>query len=271
MPVSRSTSRSRKARSKRALCATSTPSPAKATKRRTASAAPGATASSAARIPVRSLTRGGSGTPGSTSVSNVPAGSSAHDALGADLADPVAASASARSSRGRRRRTSPAPAEGRAPCRAGPEGRPPPRRDRRALRAMPDARPPGRRPRAALGRSPPAPSGARRALAPLPPPPTGPRRATTSSTRRSAASSVSCTPDSVGEHMFVCKQSGPSHSRSPVRCDPRAEPGFARREPKRECSEPRREEGDRGGTRGSPTPDDPRSELAGRSPGSSSS
>ena len=77
-PVRSSTSRSRKARSKRALCATITErSPAKARKLRTAAPARGAPRTSRSAMPVIPSITGGMGTPGSTSVWNVPVGSSA--------------------------------------------------------------------------------------------------------------------------------------------------------------------------------------------------
>ena len=71
LPVRRSTARSRKPTSKRALCATSGASPANARKRRRASSGRGAPRSSDSRSPVRRAMVGGSATPGRTSVSNV--------------------------------------------------------------------------------------------------------------------------------------------------------------------------------------------------------
>ncbi len=75
-PVRSSTSRSRNARSKRALWATIAASPANETKRRIARSARGAPRSAAGRIPVSAATAGGSATPGSTSVSNASPSSS---------------------------------------------------------------------------------------------------------------------------------------------------------------------------------------------------
>ena len=87
-PVSRSTSRSRKPRSKRALWATRTASPANARSRRTARSALGAPRSASWWMPVSDVTAGGSGARGSTSVSNASSELEATDALRADLADP---------------------------------------------------------------------------------------------------------------------------------------------------------------------------------------
>ena len=89
-PVSRSTARSRKPTSKRALCAASGASPANARKRRTASSGRGARRSSASRRPVKRGDRRRQRDAGSTSVSNVSATSSALHANGADLAHAVA-------------------------------------------------------------------------------------------------------------------------------------------------------------------------------------
>ena len=113
--------------SNRALCATSTASPANSRNRRTASSTGGAPRSSRRRRS-RSAPRSaaGSGTRGLTSVSNALRELEPRDPHRADLADPRACRARARSSRGRRRRRSPpraaAPAPGgrRAPTRPAP-------------------------------------------------------------------------------------------------------------------------------------------------------
>ena len=76
-PVRSSTSRSRKPRSKRALCATSAASPANARNRRIASSTRGAPRRAAGWMPVSAVTAGGSGARGSTSVSKVSSSSRA--------------------------------------------------------------------------------------------------------------------------------------------------------------------------------------------------
>ena len=86
-PVRSSTSRSRNARSKRALCATIAPSPANARNCRTASSQRGAPRSASARIPVSDVTAGGQRDARvDEGLECVPELERA-DALGADLAD----------------------------------------------------------------------------------------------------------------------------------------------------------------------------------------
>ena len=200
-------SRSRNARSKRALCATSTQSPAKARNRRIAASTDGRAAEVARRaIPVsRGDRRRQRRRAGRTKVWKVAGRLEPRDADGADLADLRRAGREAGrlevdddERRGLERQVA---------RRRGGE------RDarRRATRA---ARPPRRPRRAACA---PAPAGrwrARRATRAASSAGTGPRRSSTSSTSRSAASRRSCTPAALAERMFVYDQ--PERRRPPV-------------------------------------------------------
>ena len=115
-------------------------------------------------------------------------------ALRPDLADPRSSAASGRSSRGRRRRS----ARARAGRRAlpAPRARPtPPRQARRASPATTSSSSERARAVGALARA--------KRLRAASSAATGPRRASTSSTRRSAASKESCTRPIVREHTFA--------------------------------------------------------------------
>ena len=187
-PVSRIVSWSRNAMSKRALCATSTASPANARKRRTAAATGGARRSSSSRRPVkRRRSPAGRRTPGLASVWNR-----------------VGRARAARPARRRTRRTGRARPESPVVSRskttnvrlleeqplAGRSGE----RDEVARPAQPRVglhRLVEQRPREARRER-----RSRAAGRPVRPrrPATGPRRSSTSSTSRSAASRRSCTP-----------------------------------------------------------------------------
>ena len=194
--VNRSTSRSRKATSKRALWATRTASPAKPRKRRTASSGRGAPRD-ADRGGYRSVPRSppAAGRPGrrasrtSRFARTRPRARRRSRRCGPSPARDL-------SSPGRRRRTS--RVSRRTSSAADRQG---PRR-RRASRA---ARLRGRCRRAVSERSPRARRRARRARAPPRAAGTGPRREATRSARRSAASKESCNPSKIDERMFVCK------------------------------------------------------------------
>ena len=194
MPVRRSVSRSRKARSKRALCATRTASPAKARKRRTASAGRGAPRSCAVRARSSRSRPASIGSPGSTSVSNSAVDLEAAHAHRPDLADLRRARAAARSSRGRRRRTS-RPRAGGPRRAAAASATASPLHASRASVSTTSARSVRARATGAC-RS----AKSRRAASSAS---TGPRCSSTSSTSRSAASSLSCMTESLGEHTFA--------------------------------------------------------------------
>ena len=159
-PVSRSVSRSRNARSKRALCATSTASPANARKLRTASAGRGAPRSCSFRSPVTALAPAAIGMPWIDERLELGLDLEAAQAHGPDLADPGLARAQARRLEvdDDVRRVLEQERRARAARRARPR--------RRSTRAAHRSR---RRPRAASARGRPAPAAGRRAAAPRPP------------------------------------------------------------------------------------------------------
>ena len=192
LPVRCVTSRSRKARSKRALCATSAASPANARSCLTACSARGAPRSVPGWMPVSEATAGGSATPGSTSVSNASSSASARTRCApiSQIRDvrgerPVVSRSTTTKCACSRRTSAPGGA-------ASPTDVP-----RQARRASPEttsssserARAAGALARAKSTR---AASSAG----------TGPRRNSTSSTSRSAASNESCMAGIVDEHTF---------------------------------------------------------------------
>ena len=197
-PVSRSTARSRKPTSKRALCATSGASPANPRKRRTASSDAGRAAQRRRRrIPVSARDRAAAARrPGGRASRSVSSISSAAHPHRADLAHAIAA----------RREPGRLEVEDdelgvldeRPPPAAPPRGRrAPPSQASRASPSTTSARSEwasvaGARSSAKSTRA--ASSAA-----------TAPRRAWTSSTSRSAASNESCIARHRSEHMFVFK------------------------------------------------------------------
>ena len=193
-PEISSTSRSRKARSKRALWATRTAcSPAKARKRLTAAGARGAPRRSRSWIPVRPAITGGSSTPGSTSVWNVPAGSSASMRTAPISQIPARA--------GRRPVVSRSTTTKRAASRGSPwpgGAVRPTQSPRQARRASPSTTSSSKLRASATGAW--ASAKSERAASSAG---TGPLRSSTSSTSRSAASNASCTHRRIHEHMFV--------------------------------------------------------------------
>src|SRR5581483_9174915 len=205
-PVSRSVSRSRKARSKRALCATRTESPAKERNSRTARAGGGAPRSCRSLRPVSAETTGPSGTRGSTSVSysstiSNPAIFTAPISQICELPGrrPVVSRSTTTYTASSRRRSAPS---GCASATASPD------HARRASASTTSARTERASATGAWRRA-----NSRRAASSAT---TGPRRSSTSSTRRSAASSLSCMAESLGEHTFVFQL-------TPLRAEPRDE------------------------------------------------
>ena len=195
-PVSRSDLAVEEARSKRALWATRTASPANSRNRRTASSTARRAAQRRGSIPVSAAIASGQ------RLARVderlePLGELERPhAHGADLADRATCRARGRSSRGRRRRRSPPRAAASAPGGSASPTQPP----RQARRASPSTT------SSSSSRASPAGDVASansvRAASSAG---TGPVPASTSSTSRSAASNASCTAASLSEHMFVCK------------------------------------------------------------------
>ena len=181
-PVSRSTARSRKPMSKRALWATRTASPANERKRRTARSADGAPRTSPWAIPVRAVIAVGSGTPGLTRVSNVAPASSASTRC-APISTireragerPVVSRSNTTNEACSSRSAAPGGS-------ASPTAAP-----RQASRASPETTSSSSARAIAVGAE--ASAKSDRAASPAG---TGPRRASTSSTRRSAPSKESC-------------------------------------------------------------------------------
>src|SRR5581483_8392206 len=178
------TSRSRKARSKRALWATSTASPAKARKRRTASCAGGAPRSCAGPIPVSACTAAGSGTRGSTSVAYASAGSSRRTRCAPSSQIRHVAGERPVVSRSNTTHSASSIGVSSPPAAASPTASP-----RQASRASP-ATTSSRSERASAAGALASANSVRAASAAE----TAPPRAVTRSTRRSAASNESCTP-----------------------------------------------------------------------------
>src|SRR3954469_8441125 len=205
-PVSRSVSRSRNARSKRALCATSTPSPAKARNCRTASGGRGAPRSCSVRRPVTALAPAPIGSPGSTRVSNsastskprrrtapisqIPDSPGRRPVVSRSTTTYVASSSRSAAPSGSARATA-------SPLRAS-----------RASVSTTSASSERASATGACRRA-----KSRRAASSAS---TGPRCSSTSSTRRSAASSLSCMAESLGEHTFA-------RQLAPLRTEPAAD------------------------------------------------
>ena len=191
-PVRSSTSRSRKPRSKRALCATSAASPVNARNRRIASSTRGAPRRAAGWMPVSAVTAGGSGARGSTSVSKVSSSSRARTRCA-----PISQIRALRGVRPvvSRSTTTKCACSSRTSCPAGAASpTAAPRQARRASPATTSSSSERARAVGALARA--------KRLRAASSAATGPRRASTSSTRRSAASKESCTRSIVIEHVF---------------------------------------------------------------------